>query len=498
MARETGTGGQESEGGEAAPVSGALATRLHGDLDGWMAVGAVLALGLALVLGFAGALAARVEVVVLAGAVAGAAVVLLVAGGWVDGPSLVVLSLPLPALYSGGEVRLAAAAPVTAAAVFGWFLSWGASGRRLDTGALPRRTAALLVAAFAVASVFAERHLTSARELLNFAVLLAFLVAVTDALVREPQRVARLVALLVAVATVCGVLAVFEAVGVLPGRFPRWGTPFQRAALGFGQPNGLGLFLAVLLPFAVHGLESARSWWGRVLGGAAVAAVGLGLMATFSRGSWLAVLAGAAVLLFAGERGYAFRVWAGALALTAAVDVVSGGVIRDTIVRTAGDWVLEQRAALMLAGVLMFLDHPLLGVGPGGYAGLVERYAGQVPQLWDIQATPHNAYVQMAAETGAIGLAAFVAFLGAVLLVLVRSLRSVRRGRPAAAHHDLSLRRAVLWAFATACFAGFFVWPFSHGAGQAVMLVVGVGVALAAECERAPGARAASGAGREA
>src|SRR5690606_39335695 len=82
-----------------------------------------------------------------------------------------------------------------------------------------------------------------------------------------------------------------------------------------------------------------------------------------------------------------------AIVLAAIVlDLGSGGMIRDTAQRTLGDWVLEQRAALMLAGILMFLQHPWVGVGLGGYAESLDHVGAQVFWLWDFLPTPHNAY----------------------------------------------------------------------------------------------------------
>jgi O-antigen ligase len=107
------------------------------------------------------------------------------------------------------------------------------------------------------------------------------------------------------------------------------------------------------------------------------------------------------VVVGAGRR--ALRVWLGALLVAAAADLVTGGAIRDTVARTVGDWVIEQRAALALTGIVMFLDHPVVGVGPGGFAPGLDQYGALVPGLEDLKPTPHNAYVQAAAETGGAG-----------------------------------------------------------------------------------------------
>ena len=265
---------------------------------------------------------------------------------------------------------------------------------------------------------------------------------------------------------------------MIPGTFPRYGTPFNRAALGFGQPNGLGLFLALVLPLiAWRAAEAPRAtiWvWRAGLGIAAV-----GLLATFSRGAWGSTIAGAAALAAAGAWRRSARIVFGALIGALALDVVSGGMVRDTIARTVGDWVVEQRAALMLAGILMFLDRPWLGFGPGGFETELDHYGIQVPDLWDFQPTPHNAYVQMAAEQGALGSILYVA----LLVALVRRAATAARGpeRPA----DAPLARALLWSLGILIVSGFFIWPFAHGTGEVVILLVAL-VASAPAAEPAP------------
>ena len=191
----------------------------------------------------------------------------------------------------------------------------------------------------------------------------------------------------------------------------------------------------------------------------------LGLLATFSRGSWAAVIAGAAALVLAREWRAALRIAGLALVFVLTLDLISGGMVQDTMTRTIGDWVVEQRADLTLAGILMFLDHPLLGVGPGGFELELDHYGILVPSLFDFQPTPHNAYVQWAAETGAAGLLLYLGLLGGFLR---RSARAIRVGGAA----EASLQRALLWSLGVLVIAGLFVWPYSHGTGQAVILIL--------------------------
>jgi len=447
--------------------------------DRWLAGLAVLAVGGGCTGALAAAAAGSTAAAAAAGAVAAAGLVVLVAAGWVDGLLVVALALPLPALLSTEEVRIAAAAPVTAAVVAGWLLSlrppaWPRvrGGEEERASARVRAATLVLLGTFAVATAFASSVAASGRELVNMAVLLTFLL-VAMGRVAEPGAADRLIAVLVLLAGACGALAVLEMIGVLPGSFPRWGTPFNRAALGFGQPNALGLFLALMAPLAVHAAGTRRGV-ARALATCALLAIVAGLFATFSRGSWLALLAGALILPVVGERRLLVRILTGAVVLGVLLDTASGGMLQDTAARTLTDWVIEQRAALTLAGVLMFAAHPVVGVGPGGFALELDRFGARIPELWDYLPTPHNAYVQMGAEAGVMGLLAYLAFLGVCGRVLVRNAGAAAAAGATAG--EMSLRRSLLWSFATLCVAGMVVWPFSHGTGQAALLLLAVGL----------------------
>jgi len=441
-----------------------------GSLEPWIATMLVATAGIGAIVALSGWGMDAQAVALAGGAIIIIALAALAATGWVDGTTLVAISLPLPALYSTESIRIATAAPVTAAVIGAWLLTLGAAGRRVRTGRSPRSALALLFATFAVATVTAQHGLASVRETVNFALLLGFLFVAIDAFA-DRRALPRLVSVLVSVAALCGILAVLEAARILPGEFPRWDTSYNRAALGFGQPNGLGLFFAIMVPFAVHRFRIERDRVVRALYACAIACVSAGLVATFSRGSWLSILAGTAALFFTGDRRLVGRIWIGVLVTAIVVDVGTGGAIRDTITGTIGDWVIEQRAALMLAGILMFAAYPITGVGPGGYAESLDRFGPLLPQLWDYLPTPHNAYVQMAAEAGLLGLCAYITVL---VLTLVLQIRRTRREDQdgAVTPEERNLNRALLWSFATACAAGMVVWPFAHGTGQAVMLVL--------------------------
>jgi O-antigen ligase len=449
--------------------------RLHADEH--VALTAVALLGGGAVVAVTGFAAGRLPLSVIGIAAAGVGFILLAMTGTIDVLAAVLVTLPLPALYASDTVRLTIVAPATAAVVIAWYCRRGLMDRPIEIGTLPRRSGIALIGVLILASAFAVAPAVSLRELLNLLVMAAFLVAAVDMLRREPGRRDALVVTLVAIAGLTGIVATLEALAVIPGEFPRWGTSFQRAAVGFGQPNGLGLFLALAVPFAVHVRAQARTPLARFLATAALLAIGVGMVGTFSRSAWLSTFLGVSVLFLAHNPRRVFRLWGAVLIGAILLDVVSGGAIRDTFVRTIGDWVVEQRAALALAGLAMFAEHPLLGVGPGGYAVMIEHYGAQISTLWDYLPTPHNVYIQIAAEAGIGALVAYVVFLAGVLRAHVRGAR-----RAAALHGptapETSLREAAAWAVAVGVFAGMAITPFAHGTGQLFAIAIAVGCAL--------------------
>src|SRR5207253_697981 len=170
----------------------------------------------------------------------------------VSGAMVVVLSVALPAVYSSADLRIAFAAPVAALASFAWLLRVCFERRDIAVGRMPVRALSFMLVAMIISSLFSDSIVSSWRETANFVVLIAFGLAVCDEFRQDDAARTHTLQLLVVVAALCGLMAVPQMVGLIPSQFPRWGTPFYRADLGFGQPNGLGLFLAMCLPLALQ------------------------------------------------------------------------------------------------------------------------------------------------------------------------------------------------------------------------------------------------------
>ena len=80
----------------------------------------------------------------------------------------------------------------------------------------------------------------------------------------------------------------------------------------------------------------------------------------------------------------------------------------------SADFSTAERLAHWIAGVHMFLNHPLIGVGIGNYP---DAYPGYFITIFvNSLGHAHNYYINIAAETGSIGLTAYLLFLMAIFV----------------------------------------------------------------------------------
>ncbi len=449
--------------------AGARARAWADQADPVLAASASAAVGIGAVLAVAGAAQDRLTLAIAGAAVAAAGLALLLSAGWVAALPVVVAVLSAPAPYSSDAVRIAPVAVVSALVICAWAIGSTATRRRFDPGDLPMSALAALLLALLLAAVFARERGPALREVVNWAVLLALLFVATDELGNRRDRRASLSLAIAAVVAVTGVAAMLQFGGVLPSRF-RWGHGVVRATAGFGWPNELGMFMALGVPFAVYALATSRGWAARALALAGLAATLAGLGATFSRGSWAAVLVGSIPLVFVGRGRLVARIGLGAGLALLLANAASHGAILSRVTSTEDDWVVGQRLALTLSGLQMFREHPLFGVGPGGFGDSLEGFAARIPQLWDLTGSAQNAYVQFAAEMGILGLLAYAGLLVAC------GRRALRRARAAvleaSTESEATLRVTLLWAMSIVVAIGFFEWPFAHGVAELIVLVL--------------------------
>jgi O-antigen ligase len=177
----------------------------------------------------------------------------------------------------------------------------------------------------------------------------------------------------------------------------------------------------------------------------------LAVVASYSRGAWLGLIVGS--LAMVAVRGYkSVGLW---LALTAVIifgilGVTSGAVsptiatrltsiteqftpfdVRD-VVPTSENFAVVERMAMWQAGGNMFLFNPWFGVGIGNFDDAYNMF--NAPQWIYSRGHAHNYYIHAAAETGIVGL---IAYLLLIIAVFRTGWRAVRRT------YDQSLRYVV-------------------------------------------------------
>ena len=243
-----------------------------------------------------------------------------------------------------------------------------------------------------------------------------------------------------------GIHSVIDARSGMTGRFYRIGGTL-------GSPNVAAAYLAMLIPLAVAILMSGSREAPRVL---AVIGVALGVMAlffTFSRGGWLAFGIATVVLSFSSWR----RGW---LPPYVPIGIILVAVVLPLVFQNAVlSRVTDSEAALgrvplVYIALRMFESSPVLGIGANNYAASMNLFMSpDIANAWLY--TVHNKYLLVLAETGLLGLLAFLLFLTTTLYAGLSSLAARRsidspdidsshRGdcRPHGAHARRYLQRA--------------------------------------------------------
>ena len=204
----------------------------------------------------------------------------------------------------------------------------------------------------------------------------------------------------------------------------------NRAEGPLGDANRYAQVLIVLVPLAVVAFWGALSLRTRVLWALVLMLILSGILLTYSRGGFVAM---ALLCLLCGAMGLVrAHLLAGAfviiLLLTPLAAPAYFGRIqslltaKDLISReNAGqpDGAILGRATEMLAASNVFIDHFLIGVGPGQYAPFYSIDYQSNPDIAfrHIAQTrrAHSLYLEMAAENGIIGLTIFLLMVGGLM-----------------------------------------------------------------------------------
>ena len=278
---------------------------------------------------------------------------------------------------------------------------------------------------------------------------------VVDARLREPgghRRAAAMVVVLGSVGVWQGALGVWQHTlcgdgpihfMIAPGVYRAYGT--------FMQPNPfggfLGLLAALLLGLAlVAGWDAATArrwpaWWMWAAGAAALVMAG-GLYGSWSRGAWMGF--GAALALMAALLPRR-SLWGVALVIALGIGgllLASANVLPASIAARLTDFVayarfedvrgigvndanyaVLERMAHWQAALGMWQDHFWTGVGIGNYEAAYPFY--RLVNWPYALGHAHNIYLNLLAETGVIGLGAYLVLAAAIYARLWQAIRQL-------------------------------------------------------------------------
>lgn len=253
----------------------------------------------------------------------------------------------------------------------------------------------------------------------------------------------------------------------------------NRATGIFGQPNELGMVVAVLLVLAAGvGIATAGLVTRLVCAVSAVLLL-VTLLLTFSRGAWLGALVGLATLavLSPPSRGALARVTAvgvgGLVLFTALGSPVSQYLTaRLASIREPSSNPYDERPRIWAEALRQLQDRPLTGQGPGAFPEVAQGAAGGV----GLEAEhAHQIALTVAAEYGLLGVVSLLGLIAA-LLFMGTGARVPAAGTTEG--RDVSLQPVLVASLAAVLAHGALDYPLRNAVGSAlVWLLVGLLVA---------------------
>jgi O-antigen ligase len=177
-----------------------------------------------------------------------------------------------------------------------------------------------------------------------------------------------------------------------------------------GDANNLAATLVAIIPFFFLGLRVERSWGWRLLWGLSLAGSVWTIVLTGSRSGFLALLVLSVLLWLMSPRKVVSMILA--VTLLSATWVVMPKQYKTrylTIKSQKLDDSSLGRIEAWKAGIRMFVERPLLGVGVGDFSLAHAQQAGEFQERNWLQ--PHSLYIQVLAEVGVLGTLAFFFFI---------------------------------------------------------------------------------------
>ena len=198
----------------------------------------------------------------------------------------------------------------------------------------------------------------------------------------------------------------------------------------FENSNMLGVFLIMVLPFALSYFLRSKKLYAKLLALASCAVMGVCLIYTWSRGAWLGlVLACFVFILLYNHYILPLLLPAGALGVTLLWDKIGGsGLVDNLVTRFSSILTMSDSSSIYRLGIWrgsmnVAKENFLTGIGVGSEA-FRKVYIRFAESGIETAVHSHNLFLQILIETGIVGL---IVFIAALLLCVKSGLELIRR-----------------------------------------------------------------------
>ncbi|MDD5072415.1 MAG: O-antigen ligase family protein [Candidatus Omnitrophica bacterium] len=269
-----------------------------------------------------------------------------------------------------------------------------------------------------ITSAFTSQRLGMSAEAFLFKTmeyLLIFLIMAD--VINTPRRVFNLVSSFLIAAFFSGIDGIYQRLAGydLFRKFPMFAD--MKITAAFKAPNDFGTYVATMLPLPLALIAFSVMNWKKKIGLLVISLVlAACLLLTFARGAWLGFVAGFLFLLiFTGWKRLvaALIIVALLVSLTALIAPPDIKAQLGSLSKLGSDLSSMDRFLIWKTGWKMFLDRPLFGHGLNTFMSVFEKYK---PASYEWIVYAHNCFLQIAAETGIIGLLVFLWFCVSVFI----------------------------------------------------------------------------------
>ena len=209
----------------------------------------------------------------------------------------------------------------------------------------------------------------------------------------------------------------------------------------FDQPNPYAGYINMTLAITIALTLLGRDWRTRILAGIASLLLLEAEVLSQSRGGFIALTVAILFIVLLGMPRLRVLMGVGVIGVLGIVGGYLAGLVPEKlltpILRTLGlirisfikpsvqDFSTAERLAHWIAGVNMFAEHPFTGVGIGNYPDAYPQY--YITIFVNSLGHAHNYYINIAAETGLLGLVAFLLFVLAIFVAGGRAYGAINK-----------------------------------------------------------------------